>query len=102
MKIKILSRVFRCSKQVILFLLLDDKPLCLSSVFAMPEGEPQPHSEVKAEDNEKVEQEIVDGTVAEADVLEEDDDFEDFQHEGQLSEFSTFSIFFFFIHNELT
>lgn len=51
----------------------------------MPEGEPQQQqAEIKAEPNEKEEQAIVETTVPEADVLEEDDDFEDFQHEGLL------------------
>lgn len=49
----------------------------------MPEDNPQQQPEVKAENIEKTEQEIVQSDVAGADVLEEDDDFEDFQYEGQ-------------------
>lgn len=53
----------------------------------MPEGQ----APVKDEP-EKTENEQAPETVTEADVLEEDDDFEDFEHEGQYNFFFYMSI----------
>lgn len=49
----------------------------------MPEGQ----APVK-DQPEKTENEQAPETVTEADVLEEDDDFEDFEHEGQFNIFT--------------
>lgn len=52
----------------------------------MPEEEPQLEPNLPVQPNPaKPENEVAAPTEAEADVLDEDDDFEEFQNEGQLS-----------------